>query len=143
MDCVIRPMTIDDRDAVVDLWRRTEGIVLSETDELEPMRRFLDRNPELSLVAHHDTELVAAALCSHDGRRGYLHHLAVGERSRRRGIGSALVREALLRLSRHGIRKCNIFILPENRQGVAFWQRNGFRLLPHADWMQATTPSDD
>jgi putative acetyltransferase len=136
-------MTVEDYDAVVELWRNTDGIVLSDTDKREPMNRFLDRNRELSLVAHCGNELAGAVLCSHDGRRGYLHHLAVGERFRRQGIGSVLVQESLLRLGRDGIRKCNIFILPENRDGVAFWERNGFRLLPHFDWMQATAEAGD
>ena len=139
MDYAIRPMEIEDYDSVMELWRETDGIVLSDTDEREPMQRFLRRNPGLSLVAHCRVELAGAVLCSQDGRRGYMHHLATGKQFRRQGIGSALVQEALSRLSQAGIRKCNIFILPDNRDGIAFWQHNGFRLLPQYDWMQAIT----
>ena len=137
MDYAIRAMEFEDYDSVISLWRRTEEIVLTDTDEKEAIQIFLSRNPGLSLVAYCDGELAGAALCSQDGRRGYIHHLATGKRFRRHGIGSALVRESLLRLSRVGIRKCNIFILPENREGIALWQRNGFRMLQHFDWMQA------
>ena len=143
MDYTIRPMEIEDDDSVMALWRKSEGIVLSDTDEREPMQRFLSRNPGLSLVAHCGVELAGAVLCSQDGRRGYMHHLATSKEFRRRGIGSALVQEALSRLSRAGIRKCNIFIVPDNREGTAFWQHNGFRLLPQYDWMQAVTEADD
>ena len=143
VESAIRPMNIEDYDSVVALWRNTEGIVLSETDEREPMRRFLNRNPGLSLVAYCRGELAGAVLCSQDGRRGYMHHLVTRKEFRRQGIGSALVQESLSRLSRSGIRKCNIFILPENRDGLAFWQRNGFRLLPDFDWMQAVAAGDD
>ena len=143
VEYAIRPMNIEDYESVVTLWRNTEGIVLSDTDEREPMQRFLSRNPGLSLVACCRDELAGAVLCSHDGRRGYIHHLATRKQFRRQGIGSALVQESLSRLGRDGIRKCNIFILPENREGVAFWQRNGFRLLPHFDWMQAIAQADD
>jgi putative acetyltransferase len=142
MEYAIRAMIIEDYDAVIDLWRTTEGIVLSDTDERDPMRTFLSRNPELSLVAHYRGELAGAVLCSHDGRRGYMHHLATAKHFRCRGIGSALVQESLTRLSRAGIRKCNIFVLPENRDGIAFWERNGFRLLPRYDWMQAIADAD-
>lgn len=143
MEYEIRPMTIEDYDSVVTLWRGTEGIVLSDTDEREPMERFLSRNPGLSLVAHRRGELAGAVLCSQDGRRGYMHHLATGKRFRRQGIGAALVQESLSRLRRLAIRKCNIFILPENRDGMAFWEHNGFSLLPQYDWMQAITEADD
>ena len=111
MEYAIRPMTIQDYDAVLDLWRKSEGIVLSDTDEREPMCRFLSRNPGLSLIAHCRGELAGAILCSHDGRRGYMHHLATAKQFRCHGIGSALVQESLARLSQAGIRKCNILIL--------------------------------
>jgi ribosomal protein S18 acetylase RimI-like enzyme len=65
-----------------------------------------------------------------------MHHLAVGREFRRRGIGSALVRECLLRLGRAGIRKCNLFTLPENLEAAAFWRHNGFTALPPFEWMQ-------
>ena len=52
MDYAIRPMEIEDYDLVMELWRESDGIVLSDTDEREPMQRFLRRNPGLSLVAH-------------------------------------------------------------------------------------------
>lgn len=136
MEYAIRAMAIEDYEEAVGLWRRTDGVVLSDSDERGPMGRFLDRNPGLSLVAEADGRLVGALLCSHDGRRGYLHHLAVDDRCRRRGIGSALVREALSLLGREGIAKCNIFILEANEGGIAFWQRNGFRPRPHCGWMQ-------
>ena len=142
MEHVIRAMTIDDYDKVVELWRKTEGIALTDTDEREPMRRFLDRNPGLSLVAEVGDALVAAALCSHDGRRGYLHHLAVAENHRRQGIGTQLVQQCLAQLAQEQIQKCNIFFLEDNERALAFWQHNGFELLPHFGWMQRTMARD-
>jgi ribosomal protein S18 acetylase RimI-like enzyme len=135
-ESAIRAMTIADHSALLALWSEIEGIVLTDTDEREPMQRFLDRNPGLSLVAEMDKALVGAVLCSHDGRRGYLHHLAVAPDFRRQGLGSALVQRCLSLLQREGIVKCNIFILEENEGGIAFWERNGFKMLPHFGWMQ-------
>ena len=132
----IRPMLIDDYDSATTLWRNTEGIWLTDTDEREPMQRFLDRNPGLSSVAYAGDELIGTILCSHDGRRGYLHHLAVDKQYRRLGIGSALVQRSLSLLAQEGIVKCNIFIIEENDTGIAFWEHNDFNLLEHFGWMQ-------
>jgi ribosomal protein S18 acetylase RimI-like enzyme len=88
------------------------------------------------LVAENGDEVIGAVLCSHDGRRGYIHHLTVRADFRRRGIGSALLQRCARLLSREGIVKCNVFILEGNKEGLAFWERNGFRLLPHFGWMQ-------
>ena len=136
MEYRTRAMNIEDYESVVKLWRRTDGIVLSDTDEKQPMCRFLSRNPGLSLIAERNDEVIGAILCSHDGRRGYLHHLAVDQRYRRKGLGSELVQECLSLLEREGILKCNIFILEDNESGSAFWEHNGFKLLPHFGWMQ-------
>ena len=136
MDYPIRSMTIGDHDAALRLWQNTEWVHLSDTDAREPMELFLNRNPGLSLVAHDGDELIGTILCSHDGRRGYLHHLAVDKRYRRQGIGSELVRRCLAALAKEGITKCNIYFIEENEAGMAFWERNGFELLPHFGWMQ-------
>jgi ribosomal protein S18 acetylase RimI-like enzyme len=142
MEYAIRPMETEDYDSVIALWSKTDGIVLTDTDEKRPMEVFLSRNPGLSLVAYCGDEIAGAVLCSQDGRRGYIHHLAVRKEFRRHGIGSALVRECLLRLRQVGIRKCNIFIVPENWEAIAFWRHNGFNMLPHFDWMQAVIEAD-
>ena len=136
-------MEAEDYDPVIALWSKTEGIVLTDTDEKKPVEAFLDRNPGLSLVAYCGDRIVGAVLCSQDGRRGYMHHLAVREGFRRHGIGSAMVQECLVRLRQVGITKCNIFTEPENREAIAFWQHNGFDMLPRFDWMQAIIDADD
>jgi putative acetyltransferase len=142
MEYAIRPMIIDDYDSVFELWSKTDWIELTDTDEKKPMQMFLNRNPGLSLVVTCGDEIAGAVLCSQDGRRGYIHHLAVYKKFRRQGIGSALVKECLLRLRQVGIWKCNLFIAPENQEAVAFWHYNGFNMLPRFDWMQAIIEVD-
>ena len=77
MSIKIAPMTVDDLTAVTALWNSTEGVGINESDEPGQLRAFLERNPELSLVARDVSRLVGAVLCGHDGRRGFLYHLAV------------------------------------------------------------------
>ena len=136
MEITTKPFTIENYESVIELWEETEGIVLSDTDEIKPMKLFLARNPGLSLLAYHQNMLIGAILCSHDGRRGYLHHLAVKIEFRNQKVGSYLVKKCLEKLSEEGIKKCNIFILDENDKGMKFWEKNGFKLLPHYGWMQ-------
>lgn len=124
----IAEMTIADYESVAELWRRTENIGLSEADSSENIAAYLVRNRGLSLVALVDGEIVGALLGGHDGRRGYLHHLAVSREFRRRGIGRALVNESLSRLKKLGVQKCHIFIFDENSAGKAFWIGAGWQL---------------
>lgn len=126
MPVTIRIMTIDDYAAAYALWQNSEGIGLSSADSREGIARLLQRNPGLSSLAEEDGVLAGAVLCSTDGRRGYLHHLAVDPQFRRRGIGRALVEHSLDCLRREGIQKCHIFVYHENHPGMKFWEEIGY-----------------
>ncbi len=125
---VYRPFLPADYDAAYSLWSATEGIGLSEADSRENIERFLRHNPGLSFVAADgDGEALAGAvLASCDGRRGYLHHLAVASAYRREGIGRGLVERCLAALAEAGMRKCHIFVIADNAEGKRFWQRIGW-----------------
>lgn len=122
----IREFTMQDYPAAHALWRESEGIALRESDSPESINHFLDRNPGMSFVAYDGDRLVGAALGGHDGRRGYLHHVAVARRERRSGIGSALVLRCLDKLRACGIERCHLFIERENPQAKAFWKGIGW-----------------
>lgn len=123
----LRPMLAADYAAVFALWSRSEGMGLGESDTEAAIATFLARNPGLSTVAVDAAgALVGAVLCGHDGRRGYLHHLAVDGACRGRGLGRRLVEACLAALEREGIAKCNIFVYREHDAGIGFWRHHGF-----------------
>lgn len=120
------PMTAGDLESVLSLWARTDGVGLNESDTPQQLQAYLDRNPGLSLVARDEAQLVGALLCGHDGRRGYLHHLAVMPEYRGRGLGRQMVETCLSALNSLGILKCNIFLYADNEPGEQFWRRCGW-----------------
>ncbi len=87
---------------------------------------YLDRNPGMSFIAASEDNVVGAILAGHDGRRGYIHHLAVASDFRRKGIARQLVNRCLKALTDSGIRKCHIFIFNSNAAGIAFWGAMGW-----------------
>jgi ribosomal protein S18 acetylase RimI-like enzyme len=122
----IREFTMQDYHAALALWKESEGISLREADSPENIKYFLERNPGMSFVAYDGDHLVGAAMCGHDGRRGYLHHVAVAHGNRRRGIGSALALKCLDKLRACGIHRCHLFVERENSQALAFWKGIGW-----------------
>jgi ribosomal protein S18 acetylase RimI-like enzyme len=65
-------------------------------------------------------------MCGHDGRRGFLYHLAVLPEYRRHGLGTQLVERCLAALAAQGILKCNGLVYVDNDDGQEFWRRGGW-----------------
>ena len=135
-ETIVRSFRLEDYNAVIALWRRAEGVGLNESDTRRAIAAFLRRNPRLSFVAEKNGRVIGAVLCGHDGRRGYLHHLTVSKRHRRRGIGQLLVNACLAKLRQAGIQKCNIFIFANNAAGMKFWAHTGWSLRTELRLMQ-------
>ena len=100
----ISEMTIGDYGSVRTLLT-TPGLTLRTADSLESTKRYLERNPGLSFIARSDGQIVGCVMCGHDGRRGYLQHLAVEPALRRLGIGRMLVDRCLSALQGPGNRQ--------------------------------------
>lgn len=130
-------MIIRDYDAVVSFWRGIPGIGLdADSDSRRGIRRYLKRNPGLSFVALSKGRIVGAVLSGHDGRRGYLHHLAVAPSYRKLGIGKTLAARCLRALGKQGIPKCNIFLFRSNTAGKSFWTHNGWNVRQDLNILQ-------
>lgn len=126
---IVRAFEQRDIPAVLDLWERSEGLGHGPGDSAADLARFLARNPGISPVATADdgpgAAVVGAALCGHDGRRGFLYRLSVARERRRAGLATALVRHALAALRAEGIPRCMLFVLAENDGAAQFWESVG------------------
>ncbi len=123
----IRSMTIDDYDEIFNMWQITSKRALSEADSRENIARYLKRNEGMSLVAVKDGRIIGTVLAGHDGRRGFIHHMAVLPEFRRRHIGNKLATEAIKRIFEDGIDKTHIFCYQDNFTGQDFWTSLGFK----------------
>jgi len=125
-----REFSISDYDGALDLWERVEGLEIAEGDDKEGVAYFLARNPGLSRVATDGTAIVGVTLCGHDGRRGYIYHLAVDPAYQARGLGKRLMDECLDGLRRTGLKRALILVAHDNPRGRKFWCRYGWEEVP-------------
>jgi ribosomal protein S18 acetylase RimI-like enzyme len=126
----IREFSINDYDAVLELWQRVEGLEIAEGDDKEGVANFLVRNPGLSRVATDGLAIIGVALCGNDGRRGYIYHLAVDPGYQTRGLGKRLMDECLGGLRRAGLKRALILVADDNPRGRKFWRRHGWEEVP-------------
>jgi len=136
MSIICREISPQDLGPALRLWEKSGGIGLSYADSVESLESFLQRNPGLSYVAMEDSTIVGAVL-GHDGRRGYLHHLAVIKSHRRAGIGRQKVENCLSALRAIGIMKRQLLIFTEYIEGTEFWWGIGWTLRQELAMMSA------
>ena len=126
-DSGIRVMTIDDYEKVYALWMSCKNMGFNNLDDSrDGIAKYLRRNPATCFVAEQGDNIVGVILSGHDGRRGFIHHLAVAEDCRRQGIATELLECAVASLAAEGINKVALFVFNRNEAGNAFWEKNGF-----------------
>ena len=80
----------------------------------------------LSFLLVLPNSVIGVILSGHDGRRGFIHHMAVAKGHRRQGIASTLLEHALSALKAEGINKAALLVFNRNEAGNAFWEAQGF-----------------
>lgn len=124
---LIRPMKAEDYDEVHALWLTIEGFGIRRLDDgREDVGRFIQRNPDTSVVAVSDGKIVGSILCGNDGRQGTLYHVCVARDFRRLGIGRQMVGYCMRKLRELGINKVTLVAYTSNDNGNAFWRGIGW-----------------
>jgi ribosomal protein S18 acetylase RimI-like enzyme len=127
-----REFVMADYDDAVALWNAVDGIEICEGDSREEIGEYLRRNPGLSRVAEADGKIVGAALCGHDGRRGWIYHLAIAPTHRRQKVGQQLLDSCVDGLRNAGLKRAIILVAADNPAGQQFWLRNGWENIDGA-----------
>ena len=125
---LIRPMRNGDYDEVHALWLTIQGMGIRAIDDSRAdVERFIARNPETSVVAVYEGEIVGSILCGSDGRQGTLYHVCVAQEYRRMGIGRQMVGFCMRALREMGINKVCLVAFTKNEVGNAFWKGIGWK----------------
>jgi len=124
----VRPFCKQDHDAVVALWREVFPNAPARNDPVRDIRRKLEVQPELFLVAVVDGSVAGTVMAGFDGHRGWVHLVAVDPRHRRRGVGSSLMRRAENLLEEMGCPKLNLQVRSTTPEVIGFYESLGFQV---------------
>ena len=137
MEYTVKLVTIDDYDAIYELWNSTEQSrrALNPVDDSrEGIERYLKRNPNTCFAAVRDGQIIGVILTGHDGRRAIIHHLCVHPDCRRSGIAGRLVALAEEALKEEGIQKVFGLVFKDNEAANAFWEQQGYSLRTNLNY---------
>jgi ribosomal protein S18 acetylase RimI-like enzyme len=135
----IRPATMTELDAVVDLWDRAGGPTRHRGRRAEA-EALLRRDPHALLVAVHGGRVMGSIIVGWDGWRCHLYRLAVDAAARRRGVATALVDAAARHAASLGAPRVDAMVDRENPAAHAFWAQAGFEVQGHDDRWSRTGP---
>ncbi len=122
---LIRPFNFpEDYDEVYALWKNAgDGIHLRISDELDEIRKKIERDPDLFLVAQTGDSIIGTVLGGFDGRRGMMYHLAVSPEYRRQGIATLLVDALEERLREKGCIRYYLLVTKDNEEAINFYEK--------------------
>jgi ribosomal protein S18 acetylase RimI-like enzyme len=114
------------QDAVVDLWRKCNLVVL-QNDPVEDIHRKLAFQPELFFVGLMGEKVIGSIMVGYEGHRGWLNYVAVLPEHQRHGYGRRLVEKAVGELKKLGCLKVNLQVRTSNVSVIEFYKHLGFK----------------
>lgn len=122
---LVRAYKETDEARVLELWMFA-GLLRPWNDPKKDIARKLKVQRDLFLVAELEGVVVGVVMAGYDGHRGWVNYLAVDLGQRRRGIGTALMRDAERRLKLLGCPKVNLQVRFENTAVQSFYAALGY-----------------
>ena len=121
----VRSATLEDAQAILELWRLAEAFP-TRTDNEESVCSLIAHDPRALLIAEEEGELVGSLIAAYDGWRGALFRLAVLPAHRRLGVGRALLAAGERSLLERGAARINTYAIKTEDAAIGFWSAVGY-----------------
>ncbi|MFX1456550.1 MAG: GNAT family N-acetyltransferase [Promethearchaeota archaeon] len=123
----IETFSMEFYDDIIQLWEKA-GISVSSSDSKEEINRMLIKNPDLFLIGRIQGKIIAVVMGGFDGRRGYVHHLAVHPEYQKEGNGRKIMNKLIEIFRQKEIHKVHLFIEKTNKEVINFYKNLGWEL---------------
>jgi ribosomal protein S18 acetylase RimI-like enzyme len=124
---LIRQFLMRDYQELLRLWKGS-GFELRPGDSEREIRKKLERDSDLFLVATSGRQIVGSVIGAWDGRRGWVYHLAVSEDHRRKGVATILLDQMEERMKAKGAVKVNTLVYKWNNASQGLFKGRGYAL---------------
>ena len=94
---------------------------------LRELRNYLRFPGANCVVAEAESKIIGFCLTEHEDDWGYIVTMDVLSKFRRKGVATALLREAERSLAAAGVREVALETATDNGTAIAFWQKHGYQ----------------
>jgi hypothetical protein len=122
----VRPYEARDEEKLIRLWEQVFPNAPAHNRPCNDIALKLKVQPELLFVATQANQIIGSAMAGFDGHRGWVYYVAVHHDYRRKGIGTALMKQVESALKAIGCPKLNLQIRADNHQVQAFYESLGY-----------------
>ena len=123
---VVRPCATRDVARVLAFWKTYAGPTAIEVQTTQAVRKRLQRDRQLFLLAWDGPVLVGSIMGGWDGWRGSIARIAVHRDYRRAGLARLLVKHVEKELRRLGAKRIGCVVFRNNTPARAFWENAGY-----------------
>ncbi|WP_417830072.1 GNAT family acetyltransferase [Thalassospira sp.] len=126
---VPRTATLDDIDALTELWQET-GLYRPYNPPAWDVR-FALGSDEATLFVWEDNNdnIIGSVMAGHDGHRGWLYYMAVAPNFQKSGLGRRLMEIGENWLRDQGVWRMQLMVRSENHATQDFYRHLGYRAL--------------
>ncbi len=123
----VRRLTVDDYDAIIDLWRRA-GLHIRPKgrDSREEFAKQMAFGVQAVIGLEQDGRLIGVVIATHDGRKGWVNRLAVDPEHRRQGHAMRLIEEAERVLHEQGMHIIAALVESWNEASLKLLEKAGY-----------------
>jgi ribosomal protein S18 acetylase RimI-like enzyme len=135
---IIRMAKAEDRENVVDLWRRT-GLTVPYNDPYADFDFALGKAASDVVVGELEGSVAASAMVGHDGHRGWVYYVSVEPSRQGQGLGEEIMSACESWLRERGVRKIQLMVRDSNARVKGFYQAIGYEPSPVsvlAKWLE-------
>ena len=135
----LRPATLADVPALIELWEVAAENDARPADSTAKVEALITRDPEACTVAvTADGRVVGSLISGWDGWRAHLYRLAVHPDVRRQGLARRLLDHAETRLVALGAGRIDAMVLEGNDLGQSLWRSSGYEA--QSQWRRWVRP---
>jgi ribosomal protein S18 acetylase RimI-like enzyme len=125
---VLRPLTIDDYQNMIECWNKSQlPVKIKGREGRQSIEKEMQNTEVLFVGVFEGEKLVGLVIANYDGRRGWINRLAILPEYRKLGLASALVTKAEEFLKSKGAKVIAALISRPNTPSRRLFERNGYK----------------